>query len=61
MYKYTSILALTLATSAICFSQEAKNNFQEDLYAVNDTVKNKKGEVLQEVVIISQQQKTIER
>jgi iron complex outermembrane receptor protein len=59
MHKYISILALTLTTSAIGFSQETKNNFQEDLYAVNDTVKNKKGEVLQEVVIISQQQKTI--
>jgi iron complex outermembrane receptor protein len=59
MYRYISILALTLTTSAIGFSQETKNNFQEDLYAVNDTVKNKKGEVLQEVVIISQQQKTI--
>ncbi|MBP6558204.1 MAG: TonB-dependent receptor, partial [Flavobacterium sp.] len=59
MKKYISILALTLTTSAIGFSQETKNNFKEELYAVNDTVKNKKGEVLQEVVIISQQQKTI--
>ncbi|MEK8180091.1 TonB-dependent siderophore receptor [Flavobacterium buctense] len=59
MNRYTTILALTLTTSAIGFSQEANTNFQEDLYAVNDTVKNKKGEVLQEVVIISQQQKTI--
>ncbi|WP_291128972.1 TonB-dependent siderophore receptor [Flavobacterium sp. UBA7682] len=59
MYKYTSILAFSLAINAVGFSQETKNNFQEDLYAVNDTVKNKKGETLQEVVIISQQQKTI--
>ncbi|MBP8158195.1 MAG: TonB-dependent receptor plug domain-containing protein, partial [Flavobacterium sp.] len=59
MNKYISIIALTLTTSAIGFSQETKNNFKEELYAVNDTVKNKKGEVLQEVVIISQQQKTI--
>nr|WP_294775254.1 TonB-dependent siderophore receptor [uncultured Flavobacterium sp.] len=59
MYRYISILALTLTTSAIGFSQETNSNFHEDLYAVNDTVKNKKGEVLQEVVIISQQQKTV--
>ena len=61
MKKYILILALTLTTSAIGFSQKTNNNFQEELYAVNDTVKNKKGEVLQEVVIISQQQKTIVR
>lgn len=59
MYRYISILALTLTTSAIGFSQETNPDFQEELYAVNDTVKNKKGEVLQEVVIISQQQKTV--
>ncbi|WP_284652269.1 TonB-dependent siderophore receptor [Flavobacterium terrisoli] len=59
MNKYISILAFTLTTSAIGFSQETQNNFNEELYAVNDTVKNKKGQTLQEVVIISQQQKTI--
>lgn len=59
MNKYISILALTLTTSAIGFAQETNNDNPEDLYAVNDTVKNKKGQTLQEVVIISQQQKTI--
>ena len=59
MKKYILILALTLTTSAIGFAQKTNNDNQEDLYAVNDTVKNKKGQTLQEVVIISQQQKTI--
>jgi iron complex outermembrane receptor protein len=59
MQKYITLIALTLTAGSLCFSQEAKPNFQEDLYAVNDTVKNKKGETLQEVVIISQQQKTV--
>ncbi|MDN3677204.1 TonB-dependent siderophore receptor [Flavobacterium paronense] len=58
MYKYISILALTLISS-VGHAQETKDDFQDELYAVNDTVKNKKGEVLKEVVIISQQQKTI--
>ncbi len=58
MRKYISILALTFATSAIGFAQETKDNFKEELYAVNDTVKNKKGEVLKEVIVTSNQQKT---
>ena len=59
MNKYIPILALTLTTSAIGFAQENQQNYQDELYAVNDTVKNKKGEVLKEVIILSQQQKTI--
>ncbi|QBZ98359.1 TonB-dependent siderophore receptor [Flavobacterium sangjuense] len=59
MYRYITILALTLTTSAVGFAQESNDDFQDELYAVNDTVKNKKGEALKEVVIISQQQKTV--
>jgi len=59
MQKYITLIAISLAVSKISYAQETKPNFQEDLYAVNDTVKNKKGETLQEVVIISQQQKTV--
>ncbi|WP_162128329.1 TonB-dependent siderophore receptor [Flavobacterium phycosphaerae] len=60
MYKYIPILAVTLTISALGFAQETPSNYQEELYAFNnDTVKNKKGEILKEVIIISQQQKTI--
>ncbi|WP_395063411.1 TonB-dependent siderophore receptor [Flavobacterium sp.] len=53
MYKYSLLSALALLSSASSFAQETKNN--EDLYAVNDTVKNKKGEILKEVIVISKQ------
>lgn len=59
MYKYTSILALTLVISVSAFAQESYKTEPDEFYALSDTVKNKKGEVLKEVVIISQQQKTI--
>jgi iron complex outermembrane receptor protein len=49
MYKYTLLSALALIISASSLAQETKNN--EDLYAVNDTVKNKKGEILKEVIV----------
>ncbi|MEC4005712.1 TonB-dependent siderophore receptor [Flavobacterium sp. SUN052] len=55
MYKYKILSTLALLISAISFSQEVKN--YDDLYAINDTVKNKKGEILQEVIITSNQQK----
>ncbi len=60
MCKYIPILAATLLFSTSVLSQQTKNDNQEELYAFNnDTVKNKKGETLKEVIIISQQQKTI--
>ncbi|MES2411476.1 MAG: TonB-dependent receptor [Bacteroidota bacterium] len=62
MRKYTLLQIAALSISAISFAQVSKNitNSQEEFYAsVGDTVKNKKGEILQEVVIISQQQKTV--
>jgi iron complex outermembrane receptor protein len=48
MYRYTLLSVLTLLISATNFAQETKNN--EDLYAVNDTVKNKGG-ILKEVIV----------
>lgn len=55
MQLYKSLSVLALFVSAASFSQELANN--EDLYALNDTIKNKKGEILQEVIITSSQQK----
>src|SRR6478672_3025241 len=56
MYKYLSLSALAFFFSATAFSQEFATN--EDYSAVHDTVKNKKGEILQEVIITSNQQKS---
>ncbi|MEO5776507.1 MAG: TonB-dependent receptor [Flavobacterium sp.] len=60
MRKYTLLQIAALSISAISFAQISKiNNTQEELYAsISDTVKNKKGEVLQEVIVTSNQQKT---
>jgi len=55
MYKYKILSAFALFISATSFAQQTKN--YDDLYALNDTVKNKKGEVLKEVIITSNQQK----
>lgn len=55
MYRYKILSAFALFVCATSFAQQAKN--YDDLYALNDTVKNKKGEVLKEVIIISNQQK----
>lgn len=57
MYKY--ILPLAFSFCLNTFAQEKFSTEQDDLASLTDTVKNKKGEVLREVVIISQQQKTI--
>jgi len=56
MNKYLSLSVLSLLFCAPSFSQEFTNN--EDYSAVHDTVKNKKGEILQEVIITSNQQKS---
>lgn len=48
MHKYTLLAAFVLLIHASSFAQETKNN--EDLYAVNDTVKNKGG-ILKEVIV----------
>lgn len=59
MSKYSYPLVALLAISSAVFSQQNYKSNSEELYASNDTIKNKKGEVLKEIVIISQQQKTI--
>jgi iron complex outermembrane recepter protein len=58
MHKYLIASAIALLTCATNYSQNTTITEQEEYLAFNDTVKNKKGEVLKEVVIISQQQKT---
>lgn len=55
MQLYKSLSTLALLISTISFSQETTN--YDELYASNDTVKNKKGEILKEVIITSNQQK----
>jgi iron complex outermembrane receptor protein len=57
-----SILPLFLLLSLSCFAQEMTNseensNYKEIISTPFDTVKNKKGEVLQEVIVTSNQQK----
>jgi iron complex outermembrane receptor protein len=48
MHKYSLLSAFALLISATGFTQETKNN--EELYAVNDTVKSKGG-ILKEVIV----------
>jgi len=59
MYKYIYPIVILLGTSTFLYSQENYKSEPEELYALNDTIKNKKGEVLKEIVINAQQQKTI--
>ncbi|MEY2692694.1 MAG: Fe(3+)-pyochelin receptor [Bacteroidota bacterium] len=58
MKTYFLLLSFLFAAQA-GLSQVKFAHSSDDLFAFNDTVKNKKGEILQEVIIISQQQKTI--
>ena len=53
MFKYCYFSTLALFISATSFAQETKNN--DSLYVVNDTVRNKKGKLLKEVIIITKQ------
>ena len=53
-----SLLLFIALTSITAKSQTKFTDIPHDLFAYNDTVKNKKGEILQEVVVLSQQQKT---
>ena len=55
MYKFKLLFALTLLMCLNSLAQQATEDYE--LYAVNDTVKNKKGEVLQEVTITGKLQK----
>jgi iron complex outermembrane receptor protein len=56
MSKYFLSSVITLLLGSHLFSQNAVN-FDDNLYALNDTVKNKKGEILKEVIVTSNQQK----
>lgn len=56
MYEYKLLPTLALLICALGFTQEAQTF--DDYYAVNDTIKNKKREILKEVVIPNRQQKT---
>jgi iron complex outermembrane receptor protein len=55
---FSLLFALSFYSNT-AFGQTKFDESQPDLMALNDTVKNKKGEILQEVVVLSQQQKTI--
>ena len=55
MFKYILHTVSVFLISTIGFSQISSNS--DYLYALNDTIKNKKGEILQEVIVTSNQQK----
>ena len=55
MYKFKLLSALTILICSNSFAQQATEDYE--LYASNDTVKNKKGEILQEVTITGKLQK----
>ena len=58
MYKYILTLHFFLIITISAIAQENYKSEKEELLAFNDTVKNKKGEVLKEVIITSNQQKS---
>jgi iron complex outermembrane receptor protein len=59
MRNYIPFQIVVLAISAFSFAQENYHSNQNELYAsIGDTVKNKKGEILKEVIITSNQQKS---
>jgi len=53
MIKYFYLSTIALITIAKSFSQETIK--KDNLYAINDSLKNKKGELLKEVIILSKQ------
>ena len=55
MLKYILLPAIALLFCATSFAQESSND--DDLLAIYDTIKNKKGEILKEVQITGNQQK----
>jgi iron complex outermembrane receptor protein len=57
MHKYIPLSILALFISITAFSQQNYKTSPEEYYAINDTVKNKKGEILEEVIVTSNQQK----
>ncbi|WP_445454724.1 TonB-dependent siderophore receptor [Flavobacterium sp. 25HG05S-40] len=59
MYKYIAAIVLVFSINTTVFAQENYTEVAEETSTLSDTIKNKKGEVLKEIIIISQQQKTI--
>ncbi|MEO8235421.1 MAG: TonB-dependent siderophore receptor, partial [Flavobacterium sp.] len=62
MHKYIILPSLALLFCAVSFAQDSNkieidNDFSENQSILNDTIKNKKGQILDEVSIISNQQK----
>jgi len=55
MYKFKLLSVITILICSNSFAQQATEDYE--LYASNDTVKNKKGEILQEVTITGKLQK----
>ena len=53
MINYFYYSALALSINAQSFAQEIKNT--DKLYAINDTIKNKNGKILNEVIILTKQ------
>jgi iron complex outermembrane receptor protein len=58
MRKYLHLTTTALFISAATFAQQNYKSKPEEFYALSDTVKNKKGEVLQEVIVTANQQKS---
>jgi iron complex outermembrane receptor protein len=58
MNKYISVLVLALSICAPLFAQKNYKSEPDEFYALVDTVKNKKGEVLKEVIVIVNNQKS---
>ncbi|MCF6132017.1 TonB-dependent siderophore receptor [Flavobacterium wongokense] len=57
MFKSLPLTTMALLISVAAFSQENYRSTPEEYYVLNDTVKNKKGQVLQEVIVTANQQK----
>lgn len=57
MKKYIYLTSIFFASCSAVFAQEKYKEQPEEYYAFNDTVKNKKGEILNEVIVNSNQQK----
>lgn len=58
MHKYLHLTTIALIISAASTAQQNYKSDPEEFYALNDTVKNKKGEVLKEVIVTANQQKS---
>lgn len=62
--KYIFLPTLTLLFSLSCFAQESVNasddkNFDDPFESITDTIKNKKGEILKEVIVTANKEKKV--